>query len=254
MRAYYFGVYHWRRRLRSLLLATGAIAVAVLFRRRWPSPLGTSLAVGSAIVAAVQGGRALAGTLSPPPWAIERYKYDALAARLPLDGSEAVLDVGCGTGRSLVGLAPSLAPSATVLGLDVFDDRVILGNGPGLARRNAALAGLDVTPIRGDAARLPVASGSQDVLTACRVLHDLPEGSVDPALGELRRVCAPKGVFGVLELPLTPAGVDCDPEAYWRERVLEAGFAIDRLDRIERRNGGDPYVVIVATPAPSPRS
>jgi hypothetical protein len=58
----------------------------------------------------------------------------------------------------------------------------------------------------------------------------------------------------VLELPLTPAGVDRDPEAYWRERVLEAGFAIDRLDRIERRNGGDPYIVIVATPAPSPRS
>jgi SAM-dependent methyltransferase len=248
MAAYYFGVYHWRRRLRSLAFATGAVCLAALFRRR--QSLGsTVLAVALAIGATACGARTLSQVLSPPPWAIERCKYDALAARLSLGKSETILDVGCGTGRSLVGLAPHLPSSATVLGLDVFDDRVILGNAPGLARRNAAIAGLDVTPVRGDGTRLPIASGSVDTVTACRVLHDLPAADIEPALRELHRVCGTEGVLGVLELPLVPEGIEADPESYWRKRVLEAGFEIERLDRVDRKGRDSQYVLLIARPA-----
>lgn len=246
---YYFGLYHWRERSRSLLLALCGLALAAVLRRspvRGARLLGLFVALGSVD----RASRPLSKLLRPPPWTVERYKYDALAVELPLEGASTILDVGCGTGRSLVGLAPQLPDGCTVVGLDVFDDRVILGNAPLLARRNAREAGIDVLPVKGDAARLPVATDTQDVVTACRVLHDLPTGDVGPALREAHRVCAPGGTLGVLELPIVPDGVD-DPEAYWRSRVAEAGFSVERTKGIERPGGGEPYILVVAKPSPS---
>lgn len=245
---YYFGLYHWRSRLREV--AVGAVAflgVGAVWRKT-PSRSVRALAVALSLPALVRAGRAGAKLLRPPPWALERYKYDALAVELPLEGASEILDIGCGTGRSLVGLAPHLPEDSSVVGLDVFDDRVILGNAPLLARRNARKAGIDVTPIRGDAARLPLASRSQEVVTACRVLHDLPAEDHGRALREIRRVCAPDGAVGVLELPIVPDGVDADPETYWRERVAEAGFGVETVRRVERTRGGEPYIVLAAAP------
>ncbi|WP_122089045.1 class I SAM-dependent methyltransferase [Halalkalicoccus subterraneus] len=246
---YYFGLYHWRSRLWRLVVGVGALLAVGVVRRTTSSGPVRALTAVLVLPLLTRAGRAGAKLLRPPPWALERYKYDALAAELPLEGASRVLDVGCGTGRSLVGLAPHLPENASVVGLDVFDSRVILGNAPLLARRNAREAGIDVTPIRGDAARLPLATGSQEVVTACRVLHDLPAEDHGCALSEIRRVCASDGVFGVLELPITPDGVDSDSETYWCERVDEAGFTVETVRRVERRRGGEPYIVIVGRSA-----
>jgi ubiquinone/menaquinone biosynthesis C-methylase UbiE len=242
---YNFGVYHWRRRGRALCLGALSVlvgGVAAVRPGRTPRRLaGLALAGWGA----TRGGRALRTLAGSPPWRVEPAKYEALAARLPYHDAERVLDVGCGTGRSLVGLAPALPERATVLGVDVFDDRVILGNGPALARRNAARAGLDATLLRGDAASLPVADGCVDVVTACRVLHDLPAAAASEALSEARRVCRPDGTLGVLELPL-PHEADADPATYWHDLVADAGFAVDRCEdlRVDDRE----YVVVVASP------
>lgn len=244
---YYFGLYHWRRRSRSLLAALCGLVISALSWRVRPFRGARALALAVAITATVRGVGTLLRLFRPPPWTVERRKYDALAAELPFDRAERVLDVGCGTGRSLVGLAPRVPDGCTVVGLDVFDDRVILGNAPLLARRNAREAGIEVSPVRGDAARLPVTTDTQEIVTACRVLHDLPPEDVGRALREARRVCAPEGTFGVLELPIVPDCVD-DPEAYWRSRVAEAGFSIRLTKRVERPRGGEPYIVIVAEP------
>lgn len=248
---YYFGLYHWRRRFRSLAVGFGALAAAGIAWHTAPSRRRRALAMALPIPALVRAGRAGSTLLRPPPWALERYKYDALATELPLENATHLLDVGCGTGRSLVGLELHLPESSSVIGLDVFDDRVILGNAPLLARRNAREAGIEVSPVRGDAARLPMATDTQDVVTACRVLHDLPTEDVKRALREVRRVCVPGGTLGVLELPVVPDDVAADPEAYWRSRVTEAGFSIRLSKRVERHGGGEPYVVIVAEPSPS---
>lgn len=245
---YNFGVYHWRRRVRSALSAVGVSVAAALLGWRSSSRAVRVVATVATIAALVRVTRVVSRALSPPPWALERYKYDALAARLPTERATHVLDVGCGTGRSLVGLAPHLPTSCVVVGLDVFDDRVIFGNAPGLARRNGSRANIDVTPLVGDAARLPVATESQDLVTMCRVLHDLPQEAIDPALRDARRVCAPNGVLGILELPIVPGKIDRDPEEYWRERVLAAGFEIRTLDRVDRRGHDEPYIVIAAAP------
>ncbi|MDG5761072.1 class I SAM-dependent methyltransferase [Natronococcus sp. A-GB1] len=247
---YYFGVYHWRRRFRSLALAAVAIAAAAVVGSRTRSRSRRAAASLVASVAAVRGLRTLRRLVGPTPWSLERAKYDALASRLPLDRADRVLDVGCGTGRSLVGIAPHVPDGTDVVGLDVFDDRVILGNGPRLARRNADRAGIDVEPVAGDGATLPLRDGSVDVATACRVLHDLPASSAEDALSELRRVCAADATVGVLELPLVPddAAGDPDPEAYWVDRVLEAGFEIETLERLELAGRAEPYILVVARP------
>lgn len=246
---YFFGVYHWRERLRRIAVsALGFAASVVGFRRsegrRWRR-LAAAVVAGGAFY---RGGDAARRLLSPPPWALDRGKYDALASLLPLDDVDRALDVGCGSGRSLVGLAPHLPDDCRVVGLDVFDDRVILGNGPQLARRNGARAGADVSPVAGDASRLPFADGAFDVVTACRVAHDVPTERRAAAFAELRRVCADDGTVGLLELPITPDGVT-DHEAYWRGCLEDAGLRVERVATVERRRRpGDPYVAIAATP------
>lgn len=246
---YDFGLYHWRERLRSALSALGVLGAAVWLWRTTDSRTVRTVAAAAALGSATRLAGLASKLLSPPPWAIERYKYDALGAELPFERTARALDIGCGTGRSLVGLAPHVPPRCSVIALDVFDDRVILGNVPRLARRNAREAGLDVAPVAGDAARLPVAQYSQGIVTACRVLHDLPAEDADRALREARRVCEPGGTLGVLELPVTPDGVAAPPAAYWRDRVAEAGFDIETMRRIERARRDEPYVLIVATPS-----
>ncbi|WP_226008108.1 class I SAM-dependent methyltransferase [Natrinema salinisoli] len=179
--------------------------------------------------------------LSPPPWVLDREKYDALAAEIPLSESERMLDIGCGTGRSLVGLAPAIPERCSLLAVDVFDDRIILGNGPQLASRNARLAGVEVTPMRGDAARIPLEEDTVDIVTLCRVLHDLSATDARETLTEARRVCTPGGTVGVLALPY-PHDEDASPATYWSELVADAGLTVSTV--VEREDG---YVIVVGT-------
>lgn len=248
MPMYNFGVYHWRRRFRSVLSVLGALIAAGMVWRTSSSRRLRVIALAAIVGATIRGGRVVRHLFSPLPWVVERYKYDALAARLPFERADRVLDIGCGTGRSLVGLAPHVPDSCRMFAFDVFDDRVILGNAPALAQRNGRNAGIDATPIVGDAARLPLATDSQDIVTACRVLHDLPASDVDQALSEACRVCTSDGVLGILELPITPDDAD-DPEKYWRSRVSEAEFDIETVERLQRKRGDGRYVIIIAMPS-----
>jgi ubiquinone/menaquinone biosynthesis C-methylase UbiE len=105
-------------------------------------------------------------------------------ALLELGEGDHVLDVGCGTGADVRGLA-GLVPGVSVVGLDANDRRVV--------EAQAAALGLP-RPIEfrvGDAHRLPFEDDRFDACRADKVLHHV----ADPArvLAEMTRVVRPGG-------------------------------------------------------------
>lgn len=241
---YYFGIYHWRQSLESLaLLSVTAALAAVAYLR--PSR-GRAVAGAGAIGAGAYAVRSLDGLLRPRPCSISREKYEALGELLPPADGKRVLDVGSGTGRSLAGLAPFLRGARAITAVDRFDSSIILGNAPALARRNAAVAGLDVSVVPGDATALPVATDSCDVVTVCLMLHDLPEANSRDVLAELRRVCAPGGTVGVIELPIVDDSRFVR-EDYWQDLVADAGFEVREVRALPWKDDRS-YTVLTATP------
>ncbi len=105
--------------------------------------------------------------------------WPALRAMLPEPGPGPVIDVGCGEGRAARELAK--------LGY-----RRIIGveRSPTLALA-AATAAPPVPVLIGDAAALPVADGSADLVLACMSLLDMDD--FDGAVSEIGRVLRPGG-------------------------------------------------------------
>jgi len=241
---YFFGVYHWRRRVRKATLFPLALLLGYLALL---SPL--FIAIPLVLSAVWTGWRGLAGVrllLKPRPWEVQRGKYELLNESLQLGTAETVLDFGCGTGRSLVGIAPFVNPRSKTIGLDRFDGQIILGNTPRLASRNATKAGLDIGLVKGDGQDLPLPDDSMDRIVVSQVLHDLPESTTTAVLSELARVCRPDGRLGLIELPL----VDDEKEvkaSYWPNRLDRAGFEVRAIDSLPWKEGKS-RSVIVATP------
>jgi len=152
--------------------------------------------------------------------------------------AETVLEIGFGTGHTLVSLAKAVGPEGKVFGIDLSDQMVKL------AKQNLADVGLlERARIRcGDASELPYADGSVDAvfLSFTLELFDTPE--IPKVLRECRRVLRPEGRIVVVGMskggpkdPLVnvfewthkhfPKFLDCRP-IYVRRALEEAGFAI----------------------------
>jgi ubiquinone/menaquinone biosynthesis C-methylase UbiE len=186
------------------------------------------------LIAGWTGKRGLAGLrllFKPRPWEVQRAKYELLNDSLELETAGTVLDFGCGTGRSLVGIAPHIDPSSTTIGIDRFDDQIILGNTPHLASKNASKAGLDTVLLKGDGRELPLADNSMERIVVSQVLHDLPESTTTAILSELARVCTPDGRLGLIELPLVADAKEVQA-SYWPDRLTRAGFEVRTVDSL----------------------
>jgi ubiquinone/menaquinone biosynthesis C-methylase UbiE len=113
-----------------------------------------------------------------------RYAARVLAAAAPRDG-EVLLDVGAGSGTLLV-LAKRRSPRLRAIGLEPD---------PAILARARDKAGVAVELIRGGAAAIPLPDGSVDVAVSSLVFHHLPTEVKIAAIGEIRRVLAPRGRF-----------------------------------------------------------
>jgi ubiquinone/menaquinone biosynthesis C-methylase UbiE len=153
---------------------------------------------------------------------------------------ERVLEIGFGTGHSLVMLAKAVEPNGKVFGLDLSDKMLKL------ARANLAKAGLlDCARLRcGDAARLPYANGSLDAVFMSFTLELFDTSEIPKVLHGCRRVLRPGGrivvvgmskdaehdpLIGVFEWAHKhfPNFLDCRP-IYVREALETAGFGIQK--------------------------
>jgi len=176
--------------------------------------------------------------------------YDLLADRseapvrraglelLKVRAGEEVLEIGFGTGQSLVRIAKTVGPSGRVFGLDLSDKMLQR------AKANLAKAGLleRARLLRGDATRMPYGDASMDAvfMSFTLELFDTPE--IHQVLCECRRVLRPGGrvvvvgmskegrndpLIGVFEWTHRhfPNFLDCRP-IYVRRALEQAGFNI----------------------------
>jgi demethylmenaquinone methyltransferase/2-methoxy-6-polyprenyl-1,4-benzoquinol methylase len=151
---------------------------------------------------------------------------------------EHVLDLGFGTGHTLVSLARAVGPKGRVFGLDLSDKMAKL------AKATLAKAGLlERARIRcGDAAQLPYLTGSMDgvFMSFTLELFDTPE--ILRVLSECKRVLRPGGRIVAVGMskegpkdPMVnvfewahkhfPQFLDCRP-IYVRRALEGAGFSI----------------------------
>jgi ubiquinone/menaquinone biosynthesis C-methylase UbiE len=145
---------------------------------------------------------------------VYRRLADDVAASTP-DGAT-VLDVGTGPGVLLAELA-GRRPDLTLIGVDLSADMVTA------AARNLAPFGARASVEQGDAAALPVADASVDVVVSSLSLHhwDRPR----EAIGELNRVLRPGGRLRIYDFPFAPFD-ELESEA--RDRSLFASAAPER--------------------------
>ena len=122
------------------------------------------------------------------------------------NAGESILEIGFGTGHTLVSLAKAVGPKGKVFGLDLSDQMAKL------AKENLAKAGLlDRAKVRcGDATQLPYAASSMDgvFMSFTLELFDTPE--IPKVLSECQRVLRPGGRIVVVGMskdrPEGPAG------------------------------------------------
>ncbi len=195
--------------------------------------------------------------------------YDALAggseaqcvalglAQLRPQAGERLLEIGFGTGRSLVALAQAVGASGRVAGVDLSDGMLKK------ARARLEKAGLAerVELKNGDAARLPFEADAFDAvfMSFTLELFDTPE--IGAVLGECRRVLRGGGRIGVAAMSseggrpgvavrlyawaraILPAIVDCRPIPV-SGSLAAAGFQV--VEAARQSIWGLPVAVVTA--------
>jgi ubiquinone/menaquinone biosynthesis C-methylase UbiE len=120
---------------------------------------------------------------------------ERLLDEIPWRGDERVLDVGCGRGLMLTGVAKRLT-SGSVVGVDLWQAEDQSGNNPETTRANARAEGVEgrIEIQTGDARQLPFAADNFDAVVSSWALHNIYQrDGREQALREIVRVLKPGG-------------------------------------------------------------
>ncbi|ACU69269.1 Methyltransferase type 11 [Catenulispora acidiphila DSM 44928] len=150
-----------------------------------------------------------------------RAAADAVLELVPKDCA-VLLDVACGTGIVSELLR---TPDRTVIGVDMAAGMLALAR-PRLGGTGRA--------VRGDATRLPLASGAVDAVTFMWLLHLVDEAVVAAAVAEAARVLRPGGVMvTTVDKDSAQFGMNTDVGAIMRAARQElAPPASDQAERV----------------------
>lgn len=155
---------------------------------------------------------------------------------------EYVLEIGFGTGQSLVAFARAVGSTGTVCGIDLSEGMCRVAK----ARLDKAHLSARVALTCGDATRLPYAERSFDAVYMSFTLELFDTPDLPLVLGECARVLRDSGRLGVVALALRdkatamsrlyawahrrfPRLVDCRPIPV-RQLVEEAGLQVEAVD------------------------
>jgi ubiquinone/menaquinone biosynthesis C-methylase UbiE len=173
---------------------------------------------------------------------------------LAVQYGENVLEIGCGTGHSLVALAPAVGASGKVSGLDISEGMLQVTQSR-LKRFGLA----EQVELRlGDAASLPFSAAGFDVIFMSFSLELFASSEIPIVLKECRRVLRPEGRLGVVALARSdgvavkvydwahvkfPDLIDCHPILV-QKAIEEANFQI--IEAVKRSMWGLPVEIITA--------
>jgi SAM-dependent methyltransferase len=161
-------------------------------RAEYPGPAGQLLGVlGSmGLVFLAVGGFML--------WSSKVAKLelrDRIIDSLALNGEEKVLDVGCGRGLLMIGVAKRLRAGRST-GIDIWNPQDLSKNTADAAKENAKLEGVaDKIRIENhDARKLPYPDNSYDVVVSNLAIHNIDDrDGREQAIREMFRVLKPGG-------------------------------------------------------------
>lgn len=130
---------------------------------------------------------------------------DKLVAELNLTGTEQVLDVGCGRGLLLLGIAKKLTTGRAV-GADIWQTVDQSGNAITTTEQNARLEGVQdkVELHTANMEELPFADNRFDVIVSSWAIHNIyNEAGRRKAISEIARVLKPGGRLRILDISHT---------------------------------------------------
>jgi arsenite methyltransferase len=120
---------------------------------------------------------------------------ERLLGQISWSGSEQVLDVGCGRGLMLIGVAKRLTTGKAV-GIDRWQKEDLAGNRPEGPLENARLENVaDRVEVKtADMRQLPFGDSTFDVVVSCSAIHNIySKEERGKAIGEIVRVMKPGG-------------------------------------------------------------
>lgn len=168
--------------------------------------------------------------------------------QLNVQPGETVLEIGYGTGNTVLELAKAVGPDGQILGIDISKGM------QDVASKKVKEAGYRdiVSLLIGAVPPLPFDDDSFDVVTMSFTLELFPLETIPTVLSEIRRVLKPGGRLGVVSMATVADGdkastlektyvwmhthfphiVDCQPIAL-EDFVKKAGFQLDKQERID---------------------
>jgi arsenite methyltransferase len=133
-----------------------------------------------------------------------------LVRELPLDGTERVLDLGCGRGAVLV-LAAKRVPNGRAVGIDIWRRVDQTGNTAEATRHNLDHEGVEGQSrlTTGDMRALPFNDATFDVVLSSLAIHNIADApGRHAAIDEAFRVLRPGGLLLVADFRSTPEYAD----------------------------------------------
>jgi ubiquinone/menaquinone biosynthesis C-methylase UbiE len=154
---------------------------------------------------------------------------DKIIDLLNLQGNEHVLDVGCGRGLLLVGIAKKLNQNGKIFGIDLWRSEDLSNNKESLTRQNAKLEGVSdrVELISGDMTQMKFDNNQFDAIVSSLAIHNIPtnEGRYK-AIQEIVRVLKPEGRLIILDFQHTREYLQSLKQLGWSDITLSRRYFI----------------------------